>query len=64
MFSLGKHSEVNTFELTKGGGDKLKIIHQAVVQPTVTHKTLSHEEKIVALVLLLIGDFTMWFMFR
>ena len=61
-FILGNKSEVNTFELAKGGGDKPKIIHKAIAQPTVTHKTLSHEEKKVALVLT--GGFTMWFMFR
>ena len=43
-FGLRKNSKVNTFELAKGG-DKPKIIHKAVVQPTITHKTLSHEEK-------------------
>ena len=38
-FSLGKNDKVNTFELAKGGGDKPKIIHKVVVQPTITHKT-------------------------
>ena len=44
-FSLGENDKVNnTFELAKGGGDKPKS-HKAVVQPTVTHKTLAHEEE-------------------
>ena len=44
-FSLGKNGKVNTFELAKGGGDRPKIIHKVVVQPTITHKILSHEEE-------------------
>ena len=45
MFSLGKNDKVNTFKLAKRGGDKPKIFHKAVVQPTITHKTFSHEEE-------------------
>ena len=60
-FSLGKNDKVNTFELAKGGGNKPKISHKAVVQPTITHKTLAHEDEKVALVLLLAGGFTIWF---
>ena len=46
-FSLGKNNKVNTSELVKEG-DKPKS-HNAVVQPTITHKTLAHEEEKVAL---------------
>ena len=42
-FSLGKNDKVNTSELVKEG-DKPKS-HKAVVQPTITHKTLAHEEE-------------------
>ena len=37
-FSLGKNDKVNTLELVKEG-DKLKIMHKTVMQPTITHKT-------------------------
>ena len=60
-FTLGKYAKVNTLNWR---GDKPKIIHKAIVQPTITHKTLSHEENKVALVLLLTGGITMWFLFR
>ena len=30
---FGENDRVNTFELAKGGGDKPKIIHKAIVQP-------------------------------
>ena len=65
MFSLGENDKVNTFELAKGGagGDKPKS-QKAAAQPTINHKTLAHEDEKVALVLLLTGGFTMWFMFR
>ena len=61
-FSLRKNDKVNTLEMVKEG-DKPKS-HKAIVQPTITHKTLAHEEEKVALVLLLTGGFTMWFMFQ
>ena len=44
-FSLGKNCQLNTFELTKGGGDKPKIIHKAIIQPTITHKTYHTKRK-------------------
>ena len=61
-FSLRKNDKVNTLEMVKEG-DKPKS-HKAIVQPTITHKTLAHEEEKVALGLLLTGGFTMWFMFQ
>ena len=60
MLSLGKNDNVNTFQLAKGG-EKPEIIHKAIVQPTITHKTLSHKDEKAALVLLITGGFTMWF---
>ena len=33
--------------------------NQKVIQPTIAHKTLAHEEEKVALVLLFTGGFTM-----
>ena len=44
MFTLGENSKVNTLELTKEG-DKPKISHKVVVQPTITHKASAHEEE-------------------
>ena len=61
--SLGKSDKVNTFELERGGGGKPKS-YKTAVQPTITHKTLAHKEETVALILLLTGGFTMWFMFQ
>ena len=43
MFSLVKNDKVNTFELAKRGEDKPKS-YKAVVQPTITHKTLAQEK--------------------
>ena len=54
-FSLGENDKVNTFELAKEGGNKPKIIHNVVVQPTITHKTSAYEEEKVAF-----GPLTHW----
>ena len=62
MFSLRKNSKVNTLKPAKER-DKPKISHKVIVQPTITHKILAHEEEKVALVLLLTGGFTRWFVF-
>ena len=73
MFSLGKNGQVNTLELAKEAiiskGDKPKIRHKVVVQPTTTHvlshiQTNIHEEGKVALILSLAGGFVIWYMFQ
>ena len=62
MVSLGKNSKVNASGLAKGGDEPKS--QKAVVQPTITHKTLAHEDEKIALVFLITGGFTIWLMFQ
>ena len=68
-FSLGKNSEVNSFELVKGVDEPKS--HKAVAQPNITHKkqkpantqTINHSEEKIALIIFMAGVFTIWNMF-
>ena len=62
-FSLGKNDEVNALEPAKALEPSIKS-YKAVAKQTQAKKPTTHKDEKIALVLFLVGGFTIWNIFR